>query len=69
MKWISMCTREKRRTKSCENEPENRHAGCHRWAAEMQPIGFELAFNIETARQVGITILQSVLYRADKVIK
>jgi putative tryptophan/tyrosine transport system substrate-binding protein len=34
-----------------------------------QPMKFEFIVNLKTAKQIGITISQSVLYRADKVIK
>jgi putative tryptophan/tyrosine transport system substrate-binding protein len=34
-----------------------------------QPAKFEFIINLTTAKQIGLTIPQSVLYRADKVIK
>jgi len=34
-----------------------------------QPTKFDLIINLQAAKQIGLTIPQSVLYRPDKVIK
>jgi putative ABC transport system substrate-binding protein len=34
-----------------------------------QPMKFEFVVNLKTAKQIGLTIPQSVLFSADKVIK
>ena len=37
--------------------------------AVAEPKKFEFVINLKTVKQIGLTIPQSMLYRADKVIK
>jgi putative ABC transport system substrate-binding protein len=34
-----------------------------------RPMKFDFAINLQTAKKIGVTIPQSVLFRADRVIK
>jgi putative tryptophan/tyrosine transport system substrate-binding protein len=34
-----------------------------------QPMRFDLVLNLKTAKQIGLTIPQSVLYRADRILR
>ena len=52
-----------------EREPYSCFANVVLSKNEQSPKKFEFIVNLKTAKQIGLTIPQSVLYRADKVIK
>ena len=62
-------------TQDCQNGTAvyymNKIPNGAKWANLLieQPTKFELVINLKTAKQIGLTIPQSVPYRADKVIK